>query len=54
MEKHTKERDKYASGVRFRAEKLYRKSVFIWDDQGRLQQFVIAFLFLELVKNMLF
>ena len=40
---------KYASGLGFTADKVYRMS----DSQSWLQKFVIAFLFLELIKNML-
>ena len=38
---------KYASGIGFTVENLYRMSIFIWYSQNRFQNFVIAFLFLE-------
>ena len=44
---------KYSSGIGFTVEKVYRMPIFIWYGQSRLQEFVIAFLFLELMKNML-
>ena len=44
---------KYASGKGFTVEKGFRMSIFIWYGQRRLQKFDIAFLFLELIKNML-
>ena len=44
---------KYASSIGFTLEKVYRMSIFIWYGQGRLQKLVIAFMFLELIKNML-
>ena len=44
---------KYVSGIGFSIEKVYRMSIFIWYDQSQPQKCVIAFLFLELIKNML-
>ena len=42
---------KYASLVGFTAEEVYRMPIFMWYGQSRLQKFVIAFLFLELIKT---
>ena len=44
---------KYTSGIGFAVEKVYKMSIFIWHSQSSLQKFAIAFLFLELIKNML-
>ena len=44
---------KYASSLTLTVEKVYRMLIFIWYVQSRLQKFVIALLFLELIKNML-
>ena len=44
---------KYASSQGFTLEKVYWMSIFIWCGQGRLQKLVIAFMFLQLIKNML-
>ena len=44
---------KYASGIGFKVEKIYKMSVLTWYGQSRLQKFIIALLFLELIKNML-
>ena len=44
---------KYVSGIDFTVQKVYRMSIFIWYSQSRLQKFVIAFLFLQLIKRML-
>ena len=44
---------KYTSNIGFTVEKVYRLSTFIWYVQSRLQKFIIAFLFLKLIKNML-
>ena len=44
---------KCASGIGFTVEKVYRMSIFIWYGQSPFQKLVIAFLFLELIKNML-
>ena len=38
---------KYASGIGFIVEKVYRISLFIWYTQNLLQKFFIAFLFLD-------
>ena len=43
---------KYTFGIGFATEKVYRMSTFILYGQSRFQKFVIAFLFLELIKNM--
>ena len=43
---------KYAFGIGFMVEKVNRMSIFISYGQSQLQKFVIAFLFLELIKNM--
>ena len=43
---------KYASGTGVTVEKVYRMSIFIWYGESWLQKFVIAFLFLESIKNM--
>ena len=43
---------KYASGICFTVEKVYRMLIFIWYGQSRLQKFVIAFLFLKLIKKL--
>ena len=43
---------KYAFSIGLTVEKVYAMSIFIWYNQGRLQKSVIAFLFLELIKNM--
>ena len=42
---------KYASGIGFTVEKVYRMLIFIWYGQSRLQKFVIAFFFLSLIKK---
>ena len=42
---------KYAFGIGFTVENVYRMSVFIWYGQRRLKKFVIVFLFLELIKT---
>ena len=42
---------KYASGIGFTVEKVYRISIFIWYGQSRLHKFVTAFLFLKLTKK---
>ena len=42
---------KYASGIGFTVEKVYRISIFIWYGQSQFQKFVIAFFFLELIKK---
>ena len=44
---------KYVSGIGFTVEKVYRLPTFISYGQSRLQKFVTAFLFLEIIKNML-
>ena len=44
---------KYTFGVGFKVEKVYKMSIFIWYGQSWLPKFVIAFLFLGLIKNML-
>ena len=44
---------KYASGIGFTPGKIFRMSKFVSFNQCGLQKFVIAFLFLELIKNML-
>ena len=43
---------KYASGIGFTVEKVYRMLIFTWYGQSRLQKFVIAFLFLKLIKKL--
>ena len=42
---------KYASGIGFTEEKVYIMSIFIRYGQSRLQKFIIAFLFLELIEK---
>ena len=44
---------KYASGIGFTVEKIYRMSVFIWYFRSWIQKHVIAFLFPKLIKSML-
>ena len=43
----------YASGIGFTVENVHRMPIFILYGQNRLQKFIIAFLFLELIKNFL-
>ena len=43
----------YASGIGFTVENVHRIPIFILYGQNRLQKFIIAFLFLELIKNFL-
>ena len=43
----------YASGIGFTVENVHRMPIFILYGQNRLQKFIIAFLFLELIENFL-
>ena len=42
---------KYASGIGFTVEEVYRISIFIWYGKSWLQKFVITFLLLGLIKK---